>query len=214
MQEPAPAPRLIGQYDSPFVRRVGVVLRHYGVAYSHCPWSVFRDAAQVASISPLCRVPVLVLANGEALIDTVSILDYLDEIAPPDRRLIAASGPARRAVLRIAALANGLCDKLVSLVYERAMHDATSAQWLARCEAQVTAVIAALEAECTGGPGAYWFGPTLSHADIALTCAHRFLREAQPPLYAALTAPKLATHAAKCEALPVFAAVTQAFVPP
>ena len=35
---------LIGQYDSPFVRRVGIALRLYGLAFEHQPWSAFSDA--------------------------------------------------------------------------------------------------------------------------------------------------------------------------
>ena len=29
---------LIGQYDSPFVRRVAVAMKLYGVAFDHKPW--------------------------------------------------------------------------------------------------------------------------------------------------------------------------------
>ena len=32
--------KLIGQYDSPFVRRVAVALQIYGIVYDHVPWSV------------------------------------------------------------------------------------------------------------------------------------------------------------------------------
>ena len=39
---------LIGQYDSPFVRRVAIAMRRYGIAYEHRPWSVFGDADKIA----------------------------------------------------------------------------------------------------------------------------------------------------------------------
>jgi glutathione S-transferase len=29
---------LIGQYDSPFVRRVAITMRLYGIAFEHRPW--------------------------------------------------------------------------------------------------------------------------------------------------------------------------------
>ena len=90
---------LIGQYDSPFVRRVAVALRIYDVAYEHRPWSVFGDAEKIAAFNPLLRVPTLVCDDGEALVESGAILDWLDEQAGPDRALIAASGPERRAAL-------------------------------------------------------------------------------------------------------------------
>src|SRR5689334_4796165 len=51
---------LIGQYDSPFVRRVAIALRIYGMAYEHRPWSVFGNADDIAVYNPLRRVPTLV----------------------------------------------------------------------------------------------------------------------------------------------------------
>ena len=38
---------LIGQYDSPFVRRVGIALRLYDLPFRHEPWSAFGDADNV-----------------------------------------------------------------------------------------------------------------------------------------------------------------------
>ena len=68
---------LVGQYDSPFVRRVAVSLHLLGFGYEHRPWSVFSDADRVATVNPLCRVPVLLLDDGEVLIESGAILDHL-----------------------------------------------------------------------------------------------------------------------------------------
>ena len=76
---------LIGQYDSPFVRRVGIALTLYELPFRHRPWSVFDDAEKIRPYNPLIRVPTLVLADGEVLIDSHSILDYLDSLVPLDR---------------------------------------------------------------------------------------------------------------------------------
>ena len=112
---------LIGQYDSPFVRRTAIALRLYGLSFEHKPWSTFGDAEKVAAYNPVRRVPTLVLDDGEALIESGAILDHLDELVGPERAMIARSGPERRRHLRITALATGLADKSVSLVYERVL---------------------------------------------------------------------------------------------
>ena len=87
---------LIGQYDSPFVRRVAIAMRLYGIAFEHRPWSTFGDADKIAPYNPLRRVPTLVLDSGEALIESTAILDYLDETVGPDRAMLPARGEARR----------------------------------------------------------------------------------------------------------------------
>ena len=131
---------LIGQYDSPFVRRVAIALHRYDIAYEHRPWSTFGDADRIAHYNPLRRVPTLVLDDGEVLVDSAAILDHLDEVAGPSKTLIARSGPARRQALKICALATGLADKAVSLVYERVLHQQVSQPWIDRCVSQIVGV--------------------------------------------------------------------------
>ena len=70
---------LIGQYDSPFVRRVAVALQLLALPYKHLPWSVWADAEEIARYSPLRRVPVLVLEDGSVLVESFAILDALDD---------------------------------------------------------------------------------------------------------------------------------------
>lgn len=64
---------LIGQYDSPFVRRVAIALHLYGIGYEHRRWSTFGDADRIAAFNPLRRVPTLVLDNGEALLESGAV---------------------------------------------------------------------------------------------------------------------------------------------
>ena len=77
---------LIGQYDSPFVRRTAIALRLYDLPFEHRPWSTFGDADKIAPYNPLRRVPTLVLDSGEALIESFAILDYLDDLVGPEYR--------------------------------------------------------------------------------------------------------------------------------
>lgn len=205
---------LIGQFDSPFVRRVGIALALYGLEYEHRPWSTFGDADKIVPFNPLRRVPTLVLDDGEVLIESAVILDYLDERVGSARALMAESGGERRQALKTCALATGLCDKAVSLVYERVLHRETSDVWIGRCQAQIGSVLDVLEADRSRRASTYWFGASIGHADIAVACALRFLREAHASLCNDARWPGLAAHGQLCEALPAFQAVKQEFIPP
>ena len=206
---------LIGQYDSPFVRRVGIALTLYELPFEHRPWSVFGDAAKVQAYNPLIRVPTLVLDNGEVLIESHSILDYLDRLVPAGRAMFPSTEPARHQALKIAAMATGMAEKAVSLFYERRLHTQVSDVWVQRCGAQIRAVLTLLEADRTDrSSGAYWFGERIGHADIAVAVALRFLTEAHAALVSMADFPALAVHAARLEALPVFRTIQQPFIPP
>jgi glutathione S-transferase len=206
---------LIGQYDSPFVRRVAIALRLYGLAFEHRPWSSFGDADKIATFNPLRRVPTLVLDDGEALIESTIILDYLDELAGSEEAMIASSGPARRHALKICALATGLADKGVSLLYERVLRkDHQSKIWVERCEAQIGGVLDVLEKERAAAASPFWSSVTIGHADIAVACVLRFTSEAHPRLFNDSRHPALADHAARCEAMPVFKEIVQPLIPP
>jgi glutathione S-transferase len=205
---------LIGQYDSPFVRRVGIALHIYGLPFEHRPWSTFGDAEAIARYNPLTRVPTLVLDDGEVLIDSSAILDHLDQQVGSRQALIPSAGLARRQALKICALATGLADKAVSLLYERVLHQDVSPVWTARCTTQIVAVLDVLEADRAIHPTRFWFGDVIGHADIAVACALRFTREAHAGLFNERRWPVLASHAVTCEALAAFAAILQILVPP
>src|SRR5215510_10477708 len=88
---------LVGQYDSPYVRRVAVSLRVLGFDYEHDTRSVFGDFDSMRQTNPLARIPSLVLDDGEVLIDSAAILDWLDETVGPARALQGRPGAAARA---------------------------------------------------------------------------------------------------------------------
>jgi glutathione S-transferase len=205
---------LIGQYDSPFVRRVGIALTLYGLAFDHRPWSVFGDVEKIRAYNPLVRVPTLVLDDGDVLVESHNMLDYLDSRVPAGRAMFPAAEPARHRALKVAALATGLGDKAVSLFYERRLHREVSDVWVERCRAQISAVLAALEADRAGRAGDFWFGDRIGHADIAVAAVLRFVTEAHPGLVTLADFPALAAQAARLEALPAFQAICQPFVPP
>jgi len=205
---------LIGQYDSPFVRRVAIAMRLYGIDFEHRPWSTFGDADKISAYNPLRRVPTLVLDSGEALLESAMILDYLDDRVGADKAMIARGGEARWKHQRIGALATGLGDKAVSLLYERVLRkDRQLALWIERCTSQISGVLDLLEQECVAVKTPYWYGESIGHADIAVACVLRFVGEAHPSLFDTRY-PALKAHAERCEALPPFQEVVQPLEPP
>jgi len=204
---------LIGQYDSPFVRRVALALRFYDLPFEHRPWSTFGDADKIAPFNPLRRVPTLVLDSGEALIESTAILDYLDQLVGPEKAMTAERGDLRWRQLRICALGSGLADKGVSLIYERVLRKDQLKLWVERCQTQIGGVLEMLEKERAAVKTPYWFGTRIGHADIMVACALRFTGEAHPALFDARY-PALQAHAAACEALPPFKEIVQRLDPP
>jgi glutathione S-transferase len=204
---------LIGQFDSPFVRRVGIALKLYALPFEHRPWSVFGNVAQIRAFNPLVRVPTLVLDSGEVIIESHCIIDYLDSIVVPDQRMYPATQPARHRAIAIAALATGLAEKAVSLFYEKRLHKEVSEVWVKRCVAQIEATLGVLESDRAGRTTPYWFADTIGHADIAVVVVLRFLSEAHPGLVSLSDYPSLNAHSIDLERLPVFQEICQPFTP-
>lgn len=137
---------LIGHYDLPFVRRVGISLTILGMPFERKLLSVFSNADALRVYAPIGRVPVLVLEDGEALIDSAAILDYLDDVAGPDHALLPARGAERRKALQLMAFATGASDKAIAIVYERRRTAAKiDEDWVARCRSQLDRALVEIE---------------------------------------------------------------------
>jgi glutathione S-transferase len=202
---------LIGMFDSPFTRRVAISATLLGIAFEHRNWSVGKDFDRIREYNPLGRVPTLVLDDGETLIESAMILDWLDEQAGPERALLPASGSARRQALTIMAMATGAADKGIHLVIERVFRpeEKRHAPWTERCRVQIEGAFVELDRLCAAaGDKAWLLGDAMTQADITLACYATYLRDAVPLDLSAW--PALDARVARCEALPVFA---QFYVP-
>src|SRR3546814_12811067 len=83
---------LVGQYDSPFVRRVGVSLRVLGFDYEHDRRSVFGAFASIRETHPLGRIPSLLLEDRTLPLDSAAPLPWLHETVRPRAALIPRTG--------------------------------------------------------------------------------------------------------------------------
>ena len=73
---------------------------------------------EYSKITPLKKLPVLILDNGDVVLDSYVIVEYLDELAGGNK-LIPASGPTRWQVKTDHALLQGMLDSMLLCRYER-----------------------------------------------------------------------------------------------
>ena len=196
---------LVGQYDSPFVRRVAVTLHHYHMPFERNTMSVFGDAARMQKINPLIRIPSLILQSGEVLIDSVAIVDCLDEMAGSARALVPPHGLERRKVLQATALAQGAAEKAGQIAYERFFHPgkSLSLEWEQRCLKQLSAGLKQLESQC-GAP--WFFDMHMSHADVMTGCMIGYVKLRVPEAFPGAKYPKLHGLSLHCELMAEFVA--------
>lgn len=185
---------LIGVNRSPYTRRVAITLKAYGVIFEQRDLSGFANRAEVHASNPLGRIPALVLDSGETLIDSGAIVDHLDEAYGGNQPLTPDAGTDRRAVLKVAALMMGACDKGLQAAYTRNHTPAEKIHqpWIDDCNAQVMNALAAVDAMVDPAQPYLLLG-RLTQADVTAFVAERLARgigldtEARTPWLRALT---------------------------
>jgi len=83
--------KLIGMLDSPYVRRVAICLKLLKLDFEHQSISVFSTYEAFAKINPVVKAPTLILDNGQRVMDSTVILQYVATLAAPDQRIFPAS---------------------------------------------------------------------------------------------------------------------------
>jgi len=198
---------LIGMFDSPFVRRVAISMKLLGVPFEHGDWSVGRDFDRIRNHNPLGRVPTLVTDQGENLMESGAILDYLDELAGPERALLPRAGAERRQALNLMAMATGAAEKGLLQIYERVFRpeEKRHQPWLDRCRTQMNGSLAGIDRYLGERGASQWsVGTRMTQADITAVCAFTFLNDALHVAADPVMFHSLATLASRCEAIPAF----------
>jgi len=116
--------------------------------------------------NPIGKIPTLVLEDGSTLFDSRVILEYLDHRAGGGR-IIPTDASARFSALRLQALADGIMDASVLLVYEGRWRppERHEPKWVDLQAGKVARALTALEA----APPAFGAPPDVGQ--IALACA-------------------------------------------
>jgi glutathione S-transferase len=209
---------LVGQLDSPYVRRVATSALLLGIGFEQRPWSVGADQTQLRGVNPLGRVPAWIREDGEVLVESAQILDYLDDVAGFGSGLMPGGLDERFAVRQWLGLLTGVLDKGIALVTERVFQPPQlhGSPWALRCHDQLESGLAEVErlcAERASRGDAQWLAHhRLSQADVAFACCLTSHREAQP-LDLSRT-PPIAARLARIEALPAFVATYTPFAAP
>jgi maleylacetoacetate isomerase len=105
-------PRLYTYFRSGSSHRVRIALALKGIPHEAIPVHLLRDGGEhrrpeYRAINPQARLPSLVLHDGDVLIQSPAILEYLEEVAPEPPLLPA--DPVQRAKVRGVAALIG-CD--------------------------------------------------------------------------------------------------------
>ena len=166
--------------------------------------SEFDEPEKVKPHNPVTRVPTLVLDDGSVLVESYAILDELDQMVGPDRALIPLSGPDRRKVMQLTALANACAEKAQWAFYEPRFRPAemVNQDWVAHNERQVEDGFRHFE----GFVGDDWVAGTgrLTQADITLAVAFSFADKVRPHLELAAKFPAVAAFTRRMEDRPSF----------
>jgi len=198
--------KLYSYFRSSAAYRVRIALNLKGLAYETTPIHLVRDGGhnkrpEYRAVNPQMRVPALVASSGEVLIQSLAIIEYLEETQPEPPLL--PKDPLARA--RVRALAQIIaCDihplnNTSPLRYlKNEMHQQQSAidAWYHHW------IVTGFEAlEALARPAPYACGAQVTLADLCLVPQIYNARRLQVPLH---NFPKIIGIEAACLALPAF----------
>ena len=201
--------QLIGSYLSPFVRRVAISMNVMGLPYEQNSILAFASPDQIRCHNPLIRVPTIVLDDGDVLVESYAILDYLDELAGDSKRLTPANGPERRRVMKDTAVAVGSMDRAQWAVYEyrHRPQEKVHEPWAEHNDSRAIGGLQYLDRLASEVGETDWLSNTdrISQSDISAVVAYSFAAAVRPNLDLEVAAPALKSFVARCEALAPFA---------
>ena len=202
--------QLIGYLDSPFVRRVAISLEILGLDYQHRELSIFRDFDEFRALNPLVKVPTLLLDDGQVLVDSSLIIDYL-ETQVAGRSLMPSDPTDYRCALQHIGVALVAMEKVAGLIYETGQRPAELQHqpWIDRLETQLKGAVDLMEsavAKSTAAGNSWLLGEELCQADIATAVAYRFTQHIERADIGPDDYPALREYSARAEKLPAFLA--------
>lgn len=126
--------KLLFSPTSPYSSKVRMAARHVGVDLEEIRVNTAESPAELVDTNPLGKIPTLLTDEGTAVFDSRAIMRYLHRIG--DTRLYPKKDEKQTEAEVLEALADGICDCLIAIVYEKRFRppelvsqDAIDRQW-------------------------------------------------------------------------------------
>ena len=110
-------PKLFFSPASPYTAKVRMSAAYVGIPLETIPAETSGDPADLIAANPLGKIPVIVLDDGQAVYDSRAITQYLNRESK--NQLFPRNAAKRTDAERLEALCDGICDCLLTHVYER-----------------------------------------------------------------------------------------------
>lgn len=194
--------RLISATPSPYARKVRIALAEKAIPFelaTEVPWN---SDTETPRWNPLEKVPVLIAGDGTAVFESRYVLEWL-EIKHPEPPLVPRTADDILAMKRFEVIADGACDALVLLFFERTRAH-PSAEWTARQQRKVDGALAVLAHDI--GARAFAVTDRLTCADLAVGALLRYLDVRWPDYPWRARHPGLARYSDALEERPSFRA--------
>jgi glutathione S-transferase len=124
--------KLISATPSPYARKVRIALAEKDIPFelvTEVPWN---DDTSVPQYNPIEKLPVLLTDDGDSVYESSFILEWLER-KYPEPALLAPDDDGILEAKRVQVLADGVCDAVVLIFFERRRHpEHQSAPWIAR----------------------------------------------------------------------------------
>ncbi|SDH18229.1 glutathione S-transferase family protein [Pelagibacterium luteolum] len=141
--------KLLWSPRSPFVRKVMILLHELDQVQSV---ELIRAVAtprgvpnpEIMAHNPLGRIPVLLVPDGEPILDSALICEFLARHFAGGDALVPSSGPVRRTQMRWQALGDGLTENLLLYRIEKTGASGGDPERLASLGAKIRACFSAL----------------------------------------------------------------------
>ena len=105
---------------SPYSTKVRMAAHYAGYAAESVLTDTNANPPELIDSNPLGKIPTLILDDGRALYDSRTIMHFIDR--ETKGKLYPRNAGKRTDVELLEALCDGICDSLLSIVYEKRSH--------------------------------------------------------------------------------------------